>query len=94
MRHRIAIIAVAGLLFSAGCASLAGGGAATRDEVATLRQGMTKQAVQDELGKPWDINVTSTQHGQRTQWVYREAGSSYGQLYVYFEGGRVTGTQY
>jgi hypothetical protein len=55
---------------------------------------MTKQAVQDELGKPWDINVTSTQYGKHTQWVYKEASLSRGQLYVYFEDGRLTTTQY
>jgi len=94
MRQRIVILAITALLFSSGCAALVGGGAALREDVAALEQGMTKQAVQDELGKPWDINVTSTQYGKRTQWVYKEASLSRGQLYVYFEDGRLTTTQY
>ena len=82
------------LLTLVSCKSIVGGGAALREDVAALEQGMTKQEVKEELGNPWDINVTSTQYGRRTQWVYKEAWSQAGQLYVYFEDGYLTGTQY
>jgi outer membrane protein assembly factor BamE (lipoprotein component of BamABCDE complex) len=78
----------------ASCKSLVGGGAALREDVASLKQGMTKAEVKERLGRPYDVNVTKTEYGRRTQWVYRQAYTQYDYLYVYFEDGALTGTQY
>jgi hypothetical protein len=55
---------------------------------------MTKTQVKKKLGNPWDINVTTTEYGRRTQWVYRQAYTQYDYLYVYFQDGALSGTQY
>jgi len=91
---RQAVCLLCALLFLTSCTSLVGGGAATRQDVASLKQGMTKTQVKKKLGNPWDINVTTTEYGRRTQWVYRQAYSQYDYLYVYFQDGALSGTQY
>lgn len=92
--RRLAVGVFVLFVLAAGCKSMVGGGAALREDIAALEQGMTKQQVKEELGRPWDINVTETQYGRRTQWVYKQAYSQYEHVYVYFENGKVTGTQY
>jgi len=92
MRRLASLVLIAFLLSS--CAALVGGGAATRSDVAALEQGMTKQQVKERVGTPWDINVTSTPRGRREQWVYKQAYTQADYLYVYFENGVVTTTQY
>jgi outer membrane protein assembly factor BamE (lipoprotein component of BamABCDE complex) len=82
------------LVLLAGCKSLVGGGAALREDVAGLERGMTKTEVKEELGNPWDINVTESEYGTRTQWVYKEAYTTAGQLYIYFEDNSLLSKQY
>lgn len=76
-----------------GCAAL-NAGSAEPSEIAALREGMTKQKVVDKLGNPWEINRSNYGDYTRTQFVYKEYGSAYEYLYVYFENGYLTSTQY
>jgi hypothetical protein len=93
MSYRLLLFGVIPLLLLS-CKSIVGGGAALREDVAEIEQGMRKTQVEEKLGRPWNVNVTSTRAGQREQWVYKEAGLSSGRLYIYFQNGAVTATQY
>lgn len=52
--------------------------------------GMNKNMLIDAMGRPSDINKTTTKNGTSEQWVYR---IGYDATYVYFEDGKVDAIQ-
>jgi len=86
-KHIITALLIAVLT---GCAA----GAVSTEEVQSLKQGMYENEVVQRIGKPIDINVTRTRHGERAQYVYNKTGYAHDRVYIYFEDGRLTTIQY
>jgi hypothetical protein len=56
----------------------------------SLLVGMTREEATASWGKPDKVNASGGAYGSREQWIYRERGRASSDIYVYFEGEKLT----
>lgn len=81
------------LVFLAGCAAFADPKAT---KGGTIKVGMTQEQVVQEWGKPYKVNTSGGQYGEREQWIYGYRSYHRGfvsKYYLYFRDGNLTSWQ-